>query len=215
MPLHTYSLALNRGFLVILQLFLLGAVAIAQRPTQGAPAMGKVYGRVLDGATNAPAEYATITLRRMADDSIVGGNIAKANGDFMVDGLRPGRYGVTVSFIGYTPLQQEVVLTREQPEMDLGNLRIEPDATVLKDAKVTGEKNRMQLQVDRRVYNVDKDIAARGGTATDVMKNVPGLSVDVEGNVTMRSSTPQILVDGRPSLLQLEQIPQRRSIALK
>lgn len=207
MPVHTHSFALRRGSLLVLQLLLLAANAFGQRPSNGGPPMGKVYGRVLDGSTNAPAEYATITVRRLADDSIVGGNIAKANGDFMVEGLRAGRFRITVSFIGYTPLQQEVALTRELPEQDLGNLRIQPDATVLKDAKVTGDKNRMQLQVDRRVYNVDKDIAARGGNATDVMKNVPGLSVDVEGNVTMRSSTPQILVDGRPSLLQLEQIP--------
>lgn len=207
MPVPTSCLALRRASFFCLHVLLLVAVAFAQRPPNGGPAIGKVYGRVLDGSTNAPAEYATITLRRLADDSIVGGNIAKANGDFMVDGLRPGRFRITVSFIGYTPLQQEVALTREKPEKDLGNLRIEPDATILRDATVTGEKNRMQLQVDRRVYNVDKDIAARGGNATDVMKNVPGLSVDVEGNVTMRSATPQILVDGRPSLLQLEQIP--------
>ncbi|MFZ1686497.1 MAG: TonB-dependent receptor [Flavobacteriales bacterium] len=207
MPSHTLSAALQRGAVILFLLFLAAAVPYAQRPPNGGPPIGRLYGKVIDDATNTPAEYATVTVRRVLDDSIVGGSIAKANGDFMVEGLRPGRFKVTVSFIGYSSLVQELALSREQPEKDLGNLRIQPDATVLKDAKVTGEKNRMQLQVDRRVYNVDKDIAARGGNATDVMKNIPGLSVDVEGNVTMRSSAPQILVDGRPSLLQMEQIP--------
>ncbi|MEO8067732.1 MAG: TonB-dependent receptor [Flavobacteriales bacterium] len=206
MLLHKPFPALWRVVL-LLPLLLIGGAYYAQRPPQNGPAIGKLYGKVMDGATNTPAEYATVTVRRLIGDSIVGGSIAKTNGDFMVEGLRFGRFKVTVSFIGYAPLEQEVTLGREQPEKDLGNLRIQPDATLLRDAKVTGEKNRMQLQVDRRVYNVDKDIAARGGNATDVMKNVPGLSVDVEGNVTMRNYTPQILVDGRPSLLQLEQIP--------
>ena len=177
----------------------------AQRPN--GPAIGKIYGRVLDASTNAPAEYATVSVRSLVKDSIIGGGIVKANGDFVVDGLRPGRFKVSVGYIGYKPLVREVTITREQPDLDLGNLRIEPDVTLLKDATVTGEKNRMVLQVDRRVYNVDKDLAARGGNATDVMKNVPGLSVDVEGNVTMRSSSPQILIDERPTLIQLEQIP--------
>lgn len=183
-----------------------GAAAKAQRPGN-APANGKIIGRIIDSATNSGAEFATVAVKALPKDSIVGGDMARTNGDFAVDGLRPGRYQVVVSYIGYTTLEREVTLTRERPEHDMGNLRIEPDAKILDEAKVVGEKARMQLQVDRRIYNVEKDIAARGGNATDVMKNIPGLGVDVDGNVTMRSGSPQILVDGRPSLLQLEQIP--------
>ncbi|MBK7288528.1 MAG: TonB-dependent receptor plug domain-containing protein [Flavobacteriales bacterium] len=112
-----------------------------------------------------------------------------------------------VAAMGYTTVEKEFSLTREMPELDLGNLRIEADAVVLKAAEVSKERATQVLQVDRRVYNVEKDISVTNGDATDVMKNIPGLSVDAEGNVEMRDKSPKVFVDGRPTTMTLDQIP--------
>ena len=103
--------------------------------------------------------------------------------------------------------EQTVQLTRDTIEIDLGDLSLETDPELLKEAEIVSEKSTMTMQVDRRVFNVDKDLSTQGGTGVEVMKNVPGLTVDVDGNVQMRGANPQILIDGRPSSITLEQIP--------
>src|SRR5678809_584604 len=90
---------------------------------------------------------------------------------------------------------------------DSGNIKLEVDAQILGNVTVVSSKPQFQLGIDRKVYNVEKDVIAAGGTAVDVMKNVPSLSVDLDGNVTLRNNAPQIFVDGRPTTMQLEQIP--------
>jgi outer membrane receptor protein involved in Fe transport len=92
-------------------------------------------------------------------------------------------------------------------DKDLGNIRIEIEEKVLGNVTVNSEKPGLQLGIDRKIFNVDKNIVSSGGTAVDIMRNVPSLNVDIDGNVTMRNSTPQILVDGKPTNLTLEQIP--------
>lgn len=171
------------------------------------PTIGKVYGKVLDASTGKPAEFATVAVHQMGNDSLVGGAIVRGNGDFSVEKLPMGRSKVTVTFIGYRPLEREVTITRETLEQDLGDLMLEVDAALLNEVEVVGDRDPVIMQVDRRVFNVDKDLSIQGGTGVDVMKNIPGLSVDVEGNVEMRGSRPQILVDGRPTSMELEQIP--------
>jgi outer membrane receptor protein involved in Fe transport len=92
-------------------------------------------------------------------------------------------------------------------DKDLGNIKLAQDATTLEQVTVTASKPLIQMGVDRKIYNVEKDISATGGSATDVMKNVPSVQVDIDGNVTLRNSSPTIFVDGRPTTLTLDQIP--------
>ncbi len=92
-------------------------------------------------------------------------------------------------------------------DKDLGNIKMTEDAKTLEQVTVTASKPLIQMGVDRKIYNVEKDISAQGGSATDVMKNVPSVQVDIDGNVTLRNSTPTIFVDGRPTTLTLDQIP--------
>lgn len=196
-----------RSFL-ILPLLLAGTLLHAQRPGGMGPSAGKVYGRIIDGETHKGAEFTTVTVFLAAKDSVVGGAISRSNGEFEVEKLPIGPpLRVVISFIGFKPHEQRVQLTRERMETDLGNITLVPDATLLKAAEVTAEKSTMTMQVDRRVFNVEKDLSTQGGTGVDVMKNVPGLSVDLDGNVEMRGARPQVLVDGRPSAMTLEQIP--------
>ncbi len=202
MPYHLLRLTL------LLTLAATWGTLLAQRPGGGGRSIsGRIYGKVLDAVNGKGAEFATVTLLAAGRDSVITGTMVRGNGDFLLEPVPGGRYRLQVSFLGYRSLEQAVEVTRERSEVDLGNMKLEPDAGVLQEATVVREKSPMQMLVDRRVFNVDKDLAARGGSGVDVMKNVPGLSVDLEGNVEMRGARPQVLVDGRPSSLTLEQIP--------
>ncbi len=194
-------------------LVLLAIAAAAQRPLNGGrpgggPAIGRIYGRVIDGGTGKGAEFTTVAIRTAFKDSLVGGGITNAKGEFNVEKLPVGPpLKVTISFIGFKPFEKQAQLTRERMELDLGNITLAPDAELLKEVEVVGERATMIMQVDRRVFNVEKDLSTQGGTGVDVMKNVPGLSVDLDGNVEMRGARPQLLIDGRPSAMTLEQLP--------
>jgi len=190
---------------------LVSGSVVAQRPGGpgggGRPSIGKVYGKVIDAGSRKGVEFATVQLLRTPGDSVLGGALTKENGDFILEKLPFGPFKLKVAFLGYANMGIEGRITPDQVEQDMGNLLLEANAAVLQDAEVTGERSQTVLQVDRRIYNVEKDLSVRGGTAVDVMKNVPGLSVDADGGVTLRNSSPQIMVDGRPTVLTLEQIP--------
>lgn len=140
-------------------------------------------------------------------DSIVGGGMVKANGDFSIDKLPLTELRARISFIGYKPIEQNILLSPKTPEIDLGNLKMETDITILDDVVIEAEKNTMNMGIDRRVFNVDKDLSTKGGTGLDVMKNIPGVTVDGDGNVEVRNQSPTVFIDGRPSTMTLEQIP--------
>ncbi|TXI81550.1 MAG: hypothetical protein E6Q44_04150 [Flavobacteriales bacterium] len=196
--------------LLLLACFTLSLFTSAQPPATGRgnmPSRGRVYGKVIDASTNKPAEFATVSVHAAVGDELFGGTIVRTNGDFMVEELPLAPMKVTISFIGYKTQVVPVTLTREHQERDLGNIILQPDAEVLKEFEVTGEKRTSVMQVDRRVYHVDKDLTTQGASAVEVMKNIPGLSVDVEGNVQLRGSNPQILIDGRPTMMTLDMIP--------
>ncbi|MEO8732856.1 MAG: outer membrane beta-barrel protein [Flavobacteriales bacterium] len=173
-------------------------------PRNGGGPSGHAYGRVLD-ADKKPVAFATV--RVMLGDSILGGALVEENGDFDLPKLPLRPMVLRIAAMGYSTFEKSFALTMDRPQMDLGNLTMAADAVVLKAAVISKERATQVLQVDRRVYNVDKDISVVGGDGTDVMKNIPGLSVDVDGNVQMRGKSPQILVDGRPTTMTLDQIP--------
>lgn len=178
------------------------------RPGGGRPpAIGKIYGRVLDGTDKKPLEYATVTVMPARRDTLLGGAIVKPNGEFSIDKLPLTELRVRISYIGYQTINQVITLSPKMMELDMGNLKMIPDTTILEEVVIEAEKNNFTMGIDRRVFNVDKDLSARGGTAVDVMKNIPGVSVDGDGNVEVRNQSPTVFVDGRPTAMTLEQIP--------
>lgn len=183
---------------------LTSGVLMAQRWPGAGAAIGHAYGRVID-VDKKPVAFASVSV--LKGDSTVGGALVQENGDFDIPKLPLGPLKLKVAGLGYAAFEKPFTLTADQPTLDLGNLTLEADAVVLKAAEVTKERATQVLQVDRRVYNVDKDISVAGGDATDVMKNIPGLSVDADGNVEMRGKSPRVFVDGRPTPLTLDQIP--------
>jgi hypothetical protein len=196
---------------VVFVLLLFPLINFSQgRPGMGGqriPAIGKIYGKIVETGKKSPIEFCTVTLLGAQKDTVINGCLTRSNGDFMLEKIPMGRYRLRIQFIGYKTLFKPVMVTPGTLEQDLGNIAIEPDTRALNEVTIEAEKSSVVMTIDRRIYNVDKDISTRGGSGLDVMKNVPGLTVDADGNVNMRNSSPTIFVDGRPTLLTLEQIP--------
>lgn len=170
---------------------------------------GRVYGKVLDARTKKPVEYASVAVLWFNKDSVIGGSLAAENGEFNVENLPPmGGFRLRITQIGYKTFETKFYIQiPNKLEQDLGDIKLDLDTKVLNEVEVTAEKNTVVMSIDKRTYNVDKDISVRGGTAVDVMKNVPGVTVDADGNAQLRNQSPNIYVDGRPTNLTLQQIP--------
>jgi outer membrane receptor protein involved in Fe transport len=167
----------------------------------------RLYGKVLDSKTKQPIEFASVALLWFDKDSAVAGVLVKSNGDFALENLSFGGFRLRVSFIGYKTYEQKMFVNMQNVDKDLGNILLEEDAAILKEVTVTAEKSAFQMGIDRKIYNVDKDMSAKGGTGLDAVKNIPSVSVDADGGVTLRNNSVMIYVDGRPTTLTLQQIP--------
>ena len=177
---------------------------------------GTVKGRVVDARNGESIEYATVALLSPKDSTLKGGTVTESNGSFSIKAPY-GRYLLRITFIGYEPQYYKgaVTLSADHPTANLGKVGINPQATVMEAVEVVAERSMVEYQLDKRVVNVDKNIVAGGGTASDVLEQVPSVAVDNDGNVTLRGSTNvKVLVNGRPSELLasdlatlLEQIP--------
>lgn len=160
----------------------------------------KVTGKIIDGASNAPLGYASIRLFKSADSSFVSGAITDETGGFIVD-ITAGSYYALSEFIGYKPqVTPGIRLTAANSPLDLGTIKVAASAKTLDEVTVQAEKSSMELSLDKKIFNVGKDLANAGGTAVDILTNVPSVAVDVEGNVSLRGSgNVRILIDGKPS----------------
>jgi outer membrane receptor protein involved in Fe transport len=179
----------------------------AQQPAQKPAENGSLYGKLVDAQTNAPVEYASVAVLRSADSSVLTGMLSKPNGDFNFPDIAYGKYLLKVNFIGYTTVYKTVVLNEKNNNVDIGNLKMSANVRALASVEIVGEKPAYTMAIDKRVFNVDKNLSSVGGTATDVLKQVPSVNVDIDGNVSVRNGSPTIFVDGRPTTLTLEQIP--------
>ncbi|MBS1949092.1 MAG: TonB-dependent receptor [Bacteroidetes bacterium] len=200
---------------------------------QAAPNIGHIYGKLVDSA-GKPISDATVlllhnrfdTVSKKMKEVLYKGLTTKANGDFSFDELPVfGTMKLKLSATGFKPSEENVSFKLQMPsgqkpsgsgdmgqalnsfDRDLGNIRLETDVKQLQAVVVTASKPTLKMDIDKKVYNVEKDIVNAGGTALDVMKNVPAVNVDIDGNVTLRNTTPQIYIEGRPTTLTLDQIP--------
>jgi len=170
---------------------------------------GRVYGKIIDAKTKKPVEFASVVVLWYNKDSLLGGSLTKENGEFNIDNLPAmGGFRFRATQIGYKAFETKIYIQLPNKlEQDLGDIKFEIDQKLLNEVEVTAEKNTVVMSIDKRTYNVDKDISIRGGTAADVMKNVPGVTMDADGNAQLRNQSPTIFVDGRPTNLTLQQIP--------
>ncbi len=189
--------------------------------------MGHFYGKVIDGNTGKPQEAVSIqltqnkmdTATKKRRDYVVAAMLTNRKGEFSIDKLPViANYQILITAVGYKPYDEKVAFNLKMNggdmsqmlsavDKDLGNIKMIPDAKQLEGVVVTADKSMLQMNIDRKVFNVDKSLTSAGGTAVDVMKNVPSVNVDIDGNVTLRNASPQIFIDGRPTTLTLDQIP--------
>ncbi|MBC6492219.1 TonB-dependent receptor domain-containing protein [Flavihumibacter stibioxidans] len=188
----------------------LGISANAQKPEQ---LKIKISGIVKDARTSAPVASATISSLTVIStgsnttDTISNLSITDQQGYFLIV-VPEGSYSMlTVSAIGFEPLDRKINFTAGRNEINAGDFILSNEATSLANVVVTAKKPLMSIGVDRRIFNADAAITSKGGNAVDLMKAIPSLSVDINGNVSLRNSSPQIFVNGRPTILTLEQIP--------
>ncbi|MBL0182773.1 MAG: TonB-dependent receptor [Chitinophagaceae bacterium] len=192
--------------------------------------MGHFYGKVLDSTSGKPLDAASVQLIQNKFDSVtkkrkdvvVAGMLTTKKGEFSMENLSiMATYKLKITAIGFKAIERKVNFELNMGaakngdfssmlsgvDKDLGNIKLEADAKQLENVTVSASKATLEMKIDRKVFNVEKNLNSVGGTAVDVMKNVPSVNVDIDGNVSLRNASPQIFVDGRPTTMTLDQIP--------
>lgn len=157
----------------------------------------KITGKIIDKATNKPLEYATISVINLKNPKMIFGAITDDKGGFVFD-ANAGMYTVKIEFISFKSVTVANKLFKE--DTDLGVFSLLEDTNQLQEVVVRNEKTSVEIKLDKKVYNVGKDILIKGGTVSDVLDNIPSVAVDAEGTVSVRGNeNVRILIDGKPS----------------
>ncbi|KAA3440568.1 TonB-dependent receptor domain-containing protein [Rufibacter hautae] len=188
--------------------------AVPSLPNAPAKGTGKISGVLVDSVSGKPVEYATVALLRKDSNVSVDGTLTDDRGRFTFSKVPAGVYQLTFSFIGYQAKSIHGVSVTEK-EVEVGRVALSPAVNKLQEVTVVGQKPLVEDKVDRLVYNADQDITNTGGNAADVLKKVPSLSVDVDGNVQLRgSANVRVLINNKASTIMatsladaLKQIP--------
>ncbi|WP_298496428.1 TonB-dependent receptor [uncultured Algibacter sp.] len=156
-----------------------------------------VSGKVIDKETQSPLEYATIAFFSKKENKIITGGITDIKGVFSIP-VPPGIYDISIEFISFKT--QTIKNRKITSNEDLGVFYLDIDLESLDEIEIIAERTTVELKLDKKIYNVGKDLTVRGGTVSDVLDNVPSVSVDVEGNVALRGNdNVRILINGKPS----------------
>ncbi len=169
----------------------------AQRPPNGGNFTKiKITGNVADSETSEPLEYATISLVNDQFPDRIQGGITDTKGNFDIE-IFPGKYNITIEYIGFEKIILEDRSVTES--INLGDFKLNINSESLEEIELVGERTEVEIRLDKRVYNVGRDITVRGGSVTDVMDNIPSVSVDVEGNISLRGNdNVRILINENP-----------------
>lgn len=190
---------------------LLFQFAQAQRPGGGGQqpkkGIGKITGVVLDEASGKAVEFSTVSLYIQETEELISGSISDENGKFVIDELKDNIYKLEISFLGYENLVVEDVEMKREKNVSLGKIRLSAAAATLDEVIVKSERSLIEEKVDRMVYNAEQDDLAKGGDAADVLRKVPLLQVDLEGNVTLRgTSNIRVLINNKPSTIMADNV---------
>lgn len=165
--------------------------------TEAQQKQATIAGKILDAGSQQPLPFATISVFRL-DSTLLTGGVAAADGSFNVL-VTPGNYYATIQMISYEPVNIPLRLAAGQVRQ-LGTISLSANTKTLEEVVVQGERNQMHLELDKRVFNVDQDLSNVGRTAADILDNIPSITVDPDGNVSLRGSQDvKILIDGKPS----------------
>ena len=208
---------MKKTILALLILTLCYFDSYAQRPGGGRPGggpgggprleladnTGAVLGRVADQQTEEPILLANVLVYQAGTEELVGGTTTNERGFFVVKDLEYGQYDVEVSYLGYEDWRREgIEIMGEQRVGRVGRVLLGAGASTLAEVEVTAERAAVEFGLDRKVFNVERDVATSGGTAEDLLRNIPSVTVDLDGNISLRgSANVRILINGKPSAL--------------
>lgn len=175
----------------------------------------QITGKVIDASTKQGMEFANISLRKTGSKEFIKGTVSDQLGTFRLDGVSNGNYVVAVSVVGYATFEKELTIGTGQKTINLRNILLKEDTQLLNEVQVVGQRSQMKFEIDRKVFNVDQSLATAGGSASDVLGNIPSVQVDPEGEVSLRgNSSVTVWINGKESGLSadnraqiLEQLP--------
>ena len=161
----------------------------------------QIKGRLFDSLSTHPLEYATISLFLSGDRKPINGTITDNKGNFIVDNVKTGTYKMVAEFLGYKPFTLSgLQISKENPLIETKDIFLAPKATTLQNISVAVQGKLIENKIDKLVFNAERDLTSQSGVATDVLKKVPQVSVDVDGNVQLAGSASiRFLINGKPS----------------
>jgi len=193
---------------ITLQIFISPFIILAQHSGDPEGKMsntsfqGSIIGHVIDHTTRSGVAFSTISVYRLRDSSLVDGSIADEHGYFQIK-VKGGAYSLKIESIGYTALSvSPIKITPRENTVDAGDLLLKALPVNLEEIEVRGERSRMTIGLDKKIFEVGKDLSSIGGTGEDILSNIPSITLDVDGNISLRGSqNVKILIDGKPSSL--------------
>ena len=190
----------------IILLFIIFSISLSAKAQLGVggggpSVVGKISGTIIDSLTKKPVDYATISLFRSGGTAPINGVLTDEKGNFKIDNIKAGKYKIAISFIGYqTKTIDPIETTASKPDANRGTIILSPSARALKEVAIVGQAALVENKIDKIVYNAEKDLTAAGGNATDLLSKVPMVSVDLNGNVSVRGdANVRVLINGKPS----------------
>jgi outer membrane receptor protein involved in Fe transport len=198
-------------FSIIIILYSINVFAEDTKPAEAS--LGSLKGFVFDSNTNQPLEYATIAMISKRDNKVINGTITDQTGFFKIKNVEFGMYHIDITFIGYKTKRLENIAFRpNDKDIDIGEIKIEPAVEEIGEAVVVADRPTMTYKIDKKIINVSQQHTSASGTAVEILESIPSVTVDIEGNVSLRGSTSfTVLIDNKPTVLDpsdaLSQIP--------
>ena len=176
---------------------------------------GAVRGKIVDEKSKEVLEFVTVGVSKAGSGDLLKGTVTDIDGNFSINGLADGNYTLNISFVGYKDLQKNFSINSQTRNVNMRTLAISEESKILSEVQVMGQKAQMKFEIDKKVFDVDQNIAATGGSASDVLTNIPSVEVDNEGSVSLRgSSSVTVWINGKAQGLTadnqgdiLEQMP--------
>ena len=176
---------------------------------------GTISGKVTDMSTGEPMEFVNVTISKKDGTELPMGTMSEIDGSYKLTGLPVGEYDVKFSFVGYDANVVNVAIASSSENVALKPVKMKENAHMLDEIEVVGMKSQMRFDLDKRVFNVDQNIAAAGASASEILETVPSVEVDDEGSISLRgNSSVTVWINGKPSGLTadnqgqiLEQLP--------
>lgn len=191
-----------KRLLLLFTFFILIQQANAQFGMGGAQKVtvtGRITALIIDSATKAPVDYATISLVRVKDNKSVNGGVTDSKGKVTLQNVAPDQYKLVVGFMGYKGKSILLKTTLEKPDLNAGTITLSGTQSNLKEVAIVGKTPMIESKIDKVIYNAEQDVSNAGGNAGDVMRKVPMVTVDIDGTPSLRGSAVRVLINGKPS----------------